>query len=125
VAIGSVCDLVAFATTPPAYWQPLTEVVRRQITVRPDGSRLDDDELRRRSPAHVLQADCAPLLIAHGVRDPRVSVSDVDRFVTKARELGVTVNYLRFDDEGHYIKSNANLGGLFHALEDFLRRHLL
>jgi dipeptidyl aminopeptidase/acylaminoacyl peptidase len=124
VAISPLCDLVTFATRPAAYWQPLAEVVRRQITVRSDGSRLDDAELRRRSPSHVLAADCAPLLVAHGARDPRVDVRDVDAFVAEAREFGVPITYLRFTDEGHYVRSSANLGVLFAECDDFLRRNL-
>ncbi|MEV5891757.1 S9 family peptidase [Nonomuraea fuscirosea] len=86
--------------------------------------RLDERALRRRSPAQGLDASCAPLLLAHGVRDPRVPVAEVDRFADRARDLGVPVRYLRFEDEGHHVRSNANRQTLFTEIERFLETHL-
>jgi dipeptidyl aminopeptidase/acylaminoacyl peptidase len=122
VAVSPPCDLVAFTETPPAYWQPLSGLLRRQILGR-DG--LDREELERRSPAHALTSDCAPLLIAHGVRDPRVPVTDIDAFVAKAEAADVPVRYLRFDDEGHHVVANGNRRTLFHEIETFLEAHLV
>src|SRR5262249_37320568 len=42
----------------------------------------------------------APLLVVHGVRDPRVPIAGADRLVTALRKAGRDVWYLRADDEG-------------------------
>jgi len=124
VAISPPCDLVGFATTPPAYWQPLAALLERQIRTTSDGREIDNRTLRKRSPLGALSAACAPVLLAHGMRDPRVPVADVDRFVAEAQAQKVAVQYLRFTDEGHHIKSQANRLILFRAMERFLEGHL-
>lgn len=124
VAISPPCDLVAFTGTPPPYWQPLAVLLRKQVCNPTGGPPLDEAELARRSPAQTLSASCAPLLVAHGARDPRVAVAEVDRFVAAARGAGVANRYLRFPDEGHHVKSNANRETLFNEIEDFLKEHL-
>ncbi|GAA1651832.1 S9 family peptidase [Nonomuraea maheshkhaliensis] len=128
VAISPPCDLVSFTERPPPYWQPLAVLLRRQVLGARDSAhyrgRLDERALRRRSPAQALDASCAPLLLAHGVRDPRVPVAEVDRFAERAGDLGVPVRYLRFEDEGHHVRSNANRQTLFTEIERFLETHL-
>ncbi|GAA0611943.1 S9 family peptidase [Kribbella sandramycini] len=117
VAISPQCDLAGLASKPPRFWGPIAGAIRNQV----QGA---DELLRARSPYHRLTADCPPLLIAHGVRDPRIPIAEVDDFVAKARELGVPVTYLRFDDEGHSVQSNRNRAELFTAIESFLERHV-
>lgn len=124
VAISPVCDLVSFTRNPPSYWQPLALLLRRHILLRRDGQQIEDSVLRRLSPAHVLGPACAPLLLAHGVRDPRVPVADVDQFAERARDAGVPVRYLRFPDEGHHVRADPNRTSLFAAVEEFLEVHL-
>lgn len=120
IAISPPCDLVSFATAPPKYWQPLAGSLVRQTTRRADGQIIGTTELARRSPAHLLSTTCAPVLIAHGLRDPRVPVAQVDAFAQRAADLGVTVRYLRFPDEGHQVKSNRNRESLFREIQTFL-----
>ncbi|GIH08209.1 peptidase S9 [Rhizocola hellebori] len=124
IAISAPCDLVSFVQKPPPYWQPLSILLRRQISQLSDGRQLNDQELARRSPIHTLSKSSSPILLAHGIRDPRVPEAEVDRFVAKAQAMGVPVRYLRFADEGHHVKSNANRAVLFRAIEEFLEAHL-
>jgi dipeptidyl aminopeptidase/acylaminoacyl peptidase len=123
IAISPPCDLVSFATTPPTYWRALAASLLRQILRRPDGRTVDRATLESRSPAHVLDSSCAPLLVAHGARDPRVPVADVDAFVERATALGNAVTYLRFPDEGHHVKSDRNREILFGEIKTFLERY--
>jgi dipeptidyl aminopeptidase/acylaminoacyl peptidase len=123
IAISAPCDLVSFVRNPPPYWQPLSILLRRQIQPYED-RQLDETALERRSPMHTLDRSCAPVLLAHGVRDPRVPVADADRFAARAGALGVPIRYLRFADEGHHVKSNANRATLFKNTEEFLEEHL-
>lgn len=124
IAISAPTDLVSFAGEPPPYWQPLAVALRRQILRRAGGQMADEDTLRSRSPAHVLTPSCAPVLMVHGARDPRVPVASADEFAAAAREQGVAISYLRFADEGHHVKSDANRQVLFTAIEDFLEEHI-
>jgi len=124
VAISPPCDLVSFTAQPPPYWQPLAVLLRRQVLGDRDGRPLGEEALARRSPLQALDTACAPLLLAHGVRDPRVPVAEIDRFAGRARDLGVPVAYLRFEDEGHHIRGNANRRTLFDRVEHFLEAHL-
>lgn len=124
VAISAPCDLVSFALDPPPYWQPLSPTLRRQILVARDGRRLDRASLERRSPVHVVDGSCSPLLVAHGARDPRVPVADVDKFVKRAQARGVSIRYQRFEDEGHHLRSNRNIETFFHQIETFLEDNL-
>jgi dipeptidyl aminopeptidase/acylaminoacyl peptidase len=123
IAISAPCDLASLALRPSAYWSPLAVQVRRQVTARQAGPDLDEAELMRRSPSHLLRRSSAPVMLVHGARDPRVAVSEIDGFAARAQELGIPLRYLRFDDEGHQVKSAANRITMFAAIEEFLEEH--
>ena len=122
IAISPQCDLTRLAAKPPVFWGPIACTLRRQMLgyASPEES---DRLLLERSPRNRLTAECPPLLIAHGARDPRIPIDEVDEFVAEARSLGVEVTYLRFDDEGHHIQSNQNRALLFTGDQSFLERH--
>lgn len=124
IASSAPVDLVSFAQHPPRFWQPLGPSVRQHVTVRADSSTVSVDELARRSPLRRLGANCAPLLLAHGAQDPKVPVEGTDRFVAAARSAGVSVEYHRFADEGHYARANHNRAALWTAITRFLEGHL-
>lgn len=125
VAISAPCDLVSFAENPPPYWQPLFGLLRRQILYRDNGARVDREMLERRSPMHTLTDSCAPILLVHGARDPRVPVTEADRFARRAEELDVPLRYLRFEDEGHHVRANTNRALLFGEIRKFLEERLV
>lgn len=124
IAISPTCDLISLVKTPPPYWQPLSLLLRRQILGARDGQQLDERTIESRSPIHVLDRSCAPVLLVTGVRDPRVPVAEVDNFAARAQALDIPIRYLRFEDEGHHVKSNANRQILFTVIEEFLEVHL-
>jgi dipeptidyl aminopeptidase/acylaminoacyl peptidase len=124
VAISPPCDLVSLAGAPGPYWQSLATQLRRQVLCPETGPPLDTAELRRRSPLNMVRGAQVPVLLVHGVRDPRVATSEVDTFAAQAREAGMPIRYLRFADEGHNVKANANRAVMFQAVEEFLEAHL-
>jgi dipeptidyl aminopeptidase/acylaminoacyl peptidase len=65
-----------------------------------------------------------PLLVQHGVNDPRDPVTESDRLVTKIRDAGGTVTYMRFPDEGHGIAKQANRVAYYRTMAGFLEKHL-
>ena len=65
-----------------------------------------------------------PVLVQHGVNDPRDPVTESDRLVTLIREAGGTVTYMRFPDEGHGIAKQANRVAYYRTMASFLEEHL-
>ena len=64
------------------------------------------------------------MLVSHGANDPRDPVSESDRFVIAARERGVEVEYVRFEDEGHGVRHLRNRVHLYRRVAVFLERIL-
>lgn len=79
---------------------------------------------RVNSPINNAHKINVPLLVQHGVNDPRDPVTESDRLVTKIREAGGTVTYMRFPDEGHGLAKQANRVAYFRNLASFLEQHL-
>ncbi|MBM2614785.1 S9 family peptidase [Actinoplanes sp. LDG1-06] len=124
IAVSPPCDLVRFAAEPPAYWRPLVRQLRRQVLQTADGRPVERSRLDQRSPMSAVGPGSAPMLIAHGARDPRIPIADVTGFVGHARDLGVPVTFLRFDDEGHVIHADANRARLYREIAAFLEVRL-
>ncbi|MCP4229672.1 MAG: S9 family peptidase [bacterium] len=49
-----------------------------------------------------------PLMVIHGANDPRVPVGEAEQIVDAARENGVPVEYLLYEDEGHGLSKLKN-----------------
>lgn len=79
---------------------------------------------RENSPINNAHKIKVPLLVQHGANDPRDPVTESDRLVTKIREAGGSVTYMRFPDEGHGIAKQANRVAFYRTMADFLERHL-
>jgi dipeptidyl aminopeptidase/acylaminoacyl peptidase len=124
IAVSAPTDLLSLTRTSPPYWQSLSVLLRSQIVRRADGQQVSDTTLRARSPAHIVDRSCAPVLLVHGERDPRVPIAETDEFAAAAARLGVQLTYLRFADEGHHVRSNPNRRTLFTAIEEFLEAHV-
>ncbi|MFB6243519.1 MAG: alpha/beta hydrolase family protein, partial [Halobaculum sp.] len=85
------------------------------------GSLEEDRELLEEiSPIRDIdQIDC-PLFVQHGANDPRVPVSEARQVIETAREQGVRVESLIFEDEGHHTTSRENLIDEFERIAAFL-----
>ena len=66
-----------------------------------------------------------PLLVQHGVNDPRDPVTESDRLVMAIRAAGGTVEYLRIPDEGHFLTKQKNRVAYYRRVAAFLERHLI
>ena len=99
---------------------------RRKLREAEYGSLERDRELLERiSPIHHVERIRAPLMVIHGANDPRVPVSEAEQIVARLKALGRTVEYLRFDDEGHGIVKLKNKLIAYPAIAEFLDRHLM
>ncbi len=85
----------------------------------------DADLLKRISPIHYVDRIKAPLIVIHGANDPRVPISETEQMVEAIRQRDGSVEYLRFEDEGHGIVKQHNRIKAYTAIADFLDRRLM
>jgi dipeptidyl aminopeptidase/acylaminoacyl peptidase len=84
----------------------------------------DAELLKRISPIHRVDRICAPVLIAHGRRDPRVPIGESDQFVAALQERRKPVTYLTFDSAGHGFIRSEDRRRIYRAVADFFTAHL-
>ena len=78
----------------------------------------------RISPIHRVDRIRAPVLIAHGSRDPRVPISESQQFVTALQERQKPVTYLTFDYAGHGFIRPDDRCRIYTAVAEFFTMHL-
>ncbi len=84
----------------------------------------DPELFARISPIHRAERITAPLLVLHGIRDPRVPLGESHQIVQRLRTLGKPVEYLEFDYAGHgFIRTDDRLRA-YRTVAEFFRRHL-
>ena len=83
-----------------------------------------DDALRDLSPIHGVLAVTAPLLVAHGDRDPRVPMTESDAFVDAMERHGKPVRYERFTYAGHGFIRPDHQRRVFASVAEHFRNHL-
>jgi dipeptidyl aminopeptidase/acylaminoacyl peptidase len=79
----------------------------------------------RISPIHRVDRITAPVLIAHGSRDPRVPVGESEQLVQALRERQKRVAYLTFDYAGHGFIRPDDRRRIYAAVADFFAAHLV
>ena len=98
---------------------------RRHLRASEYGDPVKDREfLKEISPVHRANRIKAPLLVVHGVNDPRVPKSETDQIVEALKRQGVAVKYILFDDEGHGIVKLKNRLTAYGVIIEFLDDHL-
>ncbi|SDZ87249.1 Dipeptidyl aminopeptidase/acylaminoacyl peptidase [Haloplanus vescus] len=131
---------LAALTTYPDIWAAGVDVVgianfvtflentgdwRRELREAEYGSLDADRELLESiSPINHIENVEAPLFVLHGENDPRVPVSEARQVVEGAREAGVPVRELVFEDEGHGFTKLENRIEAYAAIAEFLDTHL-
>jgi len=98
---------------------------RRELREAEYGSLEEDREfLESVSPINNIESIAAPLFVMHGANDPRVPVGEAEQIAEEAREQGVPVEKLVFEDEGHGITKLENRIEAYTAVVDFLDEHV-
>jgi dipeptidyl aminopeptidase/acylaminoacyl peptidase len=120
VDFAGFADIIEFLDAIPPYWEPFREMMYEMV----GNPETDLEMLRAASPANHVDRIRAPLLVAQGANDPRVSRQGSDRLVAAMREQGLEVQYMLKEDEGHGFVREENLFDFFHEVELFLGRHL-
>jgi dienelactone hydrolase len=81
----------------------------------------DRELLEELSPLRRVDALTAPLLVVHGGNDTNVPVSESEQIVAALQDLGRSVRYLVFDDDGHDIVKQENRAVLNSEMCEWLR----
>ncbi len=98
---------------------------RRRLRESEYGSLAEDRQfLQSISPIHHVDKIRAPLLLIHGMNDPRVPVTETQQMVKRLQELGRCVEVLYFPDEGHGIVKTHNRFTAYQKVATFLEQHL-
>ena len=98
---------------------------RRSLREAEYGSLDEDREfLESISPINNIENIASPLFVLHGANDPRVPVGEAEQIVERAREQGVPVRKLIFDDEGHGFAKLENRIEAYREVVDFLAEHV-
>ncbi len=84
----------------------------------------DAELFARISPIHRIDRVRAPVLIAHGTRDPRVPIGESEQFVTALRERQKKVAYETFEYAGHGFIRPDDRRRIYTAVADFFTTHL-
>ena len=110
-------DLVRMLGVLPRSWELLRPQIEATI-----GNGHDIEALRRQSPINFVDNIRIPLFLAHGQRDPRVSIDQTTDFVRELKRAHKDYRLLVFPDEGHVFIRQENLYKFFGALDEFLAR---
>lgn len=66
-----------------------------------------------------------PLFVIQGANDPRVPYTEAEQLVTRVKQNGSPVWYLKAKDEGHGFRKKNNVDFQFYSTVEFVRRFLL
>ncbi|QKR00143.1 S9 family peptidase [Metallosphaera tengchongensis] len=114
----------AVAVVPFVNWFTEKET-EREVLKQYDEVKIGNDErlLHDRSPIFFVQNVKSPLLILAGENDPRCPASETLQIVQKMRELGKSVEYKIYENEGHGFYKRENLKDSIIRTVDFILKH--
>ncbi len=104
----------------PDFWKP----IKGRWVLRVGDPEKDEALNRRISPVFHVDAIRSPLLIGHGVNDPRVKLAESEQIVKAMRAKNIPVTFVVYPDEGHGFGKFPNILDFFIRTEEFLAKHL-
>lgn len=120
----AACDIVGIANF--RTFLERTAAYRRALREAEYGSLANDAALLDQiSPIHRVDRIVAPLMVIHGANDPRVPIHEAEQIVAALRARGRTVEYLRFENEGHGVARRENRIQAYGQLVQFFDRIML
>jgi dipeptidyl aminopeptidase/acylaminoacyl peptidase len=88
-------------------------------TIEKDGDYFDQID-----PLNHADKIKAPLMVIHGVNDPRVSIQESDQIVNKLKKRNHPVRYIRIEEEGHTMMKLKNKLTSYTEMAEFLEKYL-
>ncbi|HWO74512.1 MAG TPA: S9 family peptidase [Bacillus sp. (in: firmicutes)] len=132
--------VLAAITHFPRFWSAAIDIVgissfrtflqntspwRRKLREAEYGSiEKDGDFFDEIDPLHRIDAIQCPLLVLHGANDPRVPIEEAEQIVEKLKQRSHPVEYIRFEDEGHFFVKLKNNITAYTAVADFLDKYM-
>ncbi|AMM25591.1 S9 family peptidase [Variovorax sp. PAMC 28711] len=122
IDVVGVSDLARLVETAPPYWGLGLAWWRRYVgdPANPEQRRLMD----AKSPVYRADQVQKPILIMHGVNDPRVKLEQSERMVDALRKAGKNVEFVTFKGDGHGNQRWPNNLTMYRHTEDFLAKCL-
>ncbi len=101
-----------------------TRGYRRKLREAEYGPLSDPEFLISISPIHRVKDITVPMLIAHGLNDPRVPVGEAMQLAEELQKLGRDPETIYFHDEGHGFRKLDNRLLFYDRVDRFLSEHL-
>ncbi|SYZ73494.1 putative Peptidase S9 prolyl oligopeptidase active site protein [Candidatus Zixiibacteriota bacterium] len=111
-----IANFVTFLTNTKDY--------RRHLREAEYGPLNDTTFLNSISPLYKADRIKAPLLVIHGLNDPRVPISEARQIIEAVRNNGGIVDSLIFPDEGHGISKQSNNILVYQKMIQFFDKYL-
>lgn len=105
----------------PPYWQNFMSQSYEMV----GDPEKDKELLQEISPLFHVENIKAPLFVAQGAKDPRVTVLESEQIVNALRERGIEVQYMLKENEGHGFANEENRLEFYEAMEKFLHQCLI
>lgn len=120
IGVSAPTDLCRLLDQVPARWKPMAPSLHRMV----GDPLVDREQLESTSPARRPETIDVPVMMAHGKRDLRVSYEDSLVLVNSLRARNIPVEWVLFENEGHWISNEENRIQFFCRLEAFLDERL-
>ncbi len=122
VSIVGPSNLETLLNSIPPYWASFLKVFH--VRMADPNTEKGLAQMKAQSPLYSASKITAPLMVVQGANDPRVKQAESDQIVVAMRELGLPVEYLVAEDEGHGFAKPVNNMAFLAAAEKFLANHL-
>ncbi len=119
---GAACNVVGICNIQTFLEQ--TKAYRRHLREAEYGPLSDPEFLRSISPIYNIDKIRTPLMLAHGLNDPRVPIGEALQVAVALISRGMDVEQLYFPDEGHGFRKEANQLLYYKHLADFFESRL-
>ncbi len=119
---GAACNIVGIVNFQTFLQQ--TKSYRRKLREVEYGPLSDPEFLKSVSPIYKVDRIETPLMLAHGLNDPRVPVGEAMQVAVALKKRGVEVEELYFPDEGHGFAKEDNRMLYYQQMAKFFDRHL-
>ncbi len=119
---GAACNIVGIVNFETFLQQ--TKSYRRKLREVEYGPLSDPEFLKSVSPIYKVDRIETPLMLAHGLNDPRVPVGEAMQVAVALKKRGVEVEELYFPDEGHGFAKEGNRLLYYQQMVKFFDQHL-
>lgn len=119
---GAACNVVGIVNFQTFLEQ--TKAYRRHLREAEYGPLTDPEFLRSISPLFQVDKITTPLMLAHGLNDPRVPIGEAMQVAIALKRRGMEVEELYFPDEGHGFAKEENRLLFYEQLARFFDKHL-